>query len=210
MAATHKIPVRRTYAFVGDGETELWYLQMLKKNEKSLTVTIKPELPQKKNIDDQFGYVLDLSKIHDKVFWIVDTDVVIRETKQFKGSKDKSPAAILKQKHLQIQTDENLRDKVVFIANTPCLEYWILLHMVQSNRYYDTCEKVIVEIKKHEPLRDYAKSQKYYQQSNDIYKRLKPYLSAAKSNAARTGTFDPDNLETGLSEMNRIFEELGI
>lgn len=210
MATNPRIHLRKTYAFVGDGETELWYLQMLKKNEKSLTVTIKPELPQKKNIDDQFGYVLDLSKIHDKVFWIVDTDVVIRETKLFKGPKDKSLAAVLKQKYLQIQTDESLRGKVVFVANTPCLEYWILLHVVQTSRYYDTCEKVIGEIKKHEPLRDYAKSQKYYQQANDIYKRLKPYLSTAKVNAERTGAFDPDNLERGLSEMGKIFRILGI
>lgn len=210
MVTNPRILLRKTYAFVGDGETELWYLQMLKTNEKSLTVTIKPELPQKKNIDDQFGYVLDLSKIHDKVFWIVDTDVVIRETKQFNGPKDKSPAAILKLKYLQIQTDESLRDKVVFIANTPCLEYWILLHVVQTSRYYDTCEKVIGEIKKHEPIRDYAKSQKYYQQANDIYKRLKPYLSTAIINAEKTGIFNPDNLERGLSEMGKIFRELGI
>lgn len=210
MATKQKIHLRKTYAFVGDGETELWYLQMLKKNEKALTVTIKPELPQKKNIDDQFDYVLDLSEIHDKVFWIVDTDVIIRETKQFKGPKDKSPAAVLKQKYLQIQSDEKLRDTVVFIANTPCLEYWILLHVVQTTRYYDTCEKVISEIKKHEPLRDYAKSRKYYQQANDIYRRLKPYLQAAKVNAERTGIFDPDNLEKGLSEMSKIFKELGI
>lgn len=183
---------------------------MLKKNEKSLTVTIKPELPQKKNIDDQFEYVLDLSKIHDKVFWIVDTDVVIRETKQFKGPKDKSPAAVLKQKYQQIQADERLRNTVVFIANTPCLEYWILLHVVQTTRYYDSCEKVICEIKKHEPLRDYTKSQKYYQQANDIYKKLKPYLPTAKANAEKTGVFDPDNLEKGFSGMGKIFNELGI
>ena len=46
---------RKTYAFVGDGETEQWYLQMLKKNETNLTVTIKPELPQDKSIEDQWG-----------------------------------------------------------------------------------------------------------------------------------------------------------
>lgn len=49
MAARPRIPIRKTYAFVGDGETELWYLQMLKKNEKRLTVTIKPELPLHNN-----------------------------------------------------------------------------------------------------------------------------------------------------------------
>ena len=210
MAVRPKIPIRKTYAFVGDGETELWYLQMLKKNEKSLTVTIKPELPQKKSIEDQFDYVLELSEIHEKVFWIVDTDVVIRETRAFKGQKDKSPAAVLKQKYQQILSDPKLQDKVIFVANTPCLEYWILLHVVQTTRYYDTGDKVIDEIKKHEPLTDYAKTQKYYQQANDIYKRLKPLLNTAKANAGRTGVFDPDNLEKGLSEMHKIFTELGI
>lgn len=210
MAVRPKIPIRKTYAFVGDGETELWYLQMLKKNEKSLTVTIKPELPQKKSIEDQFDYVLELSEIHEKVFWIVDTDVVIRETRAFKGQKDKSPAAVLKQKYQQILSDPKLQDKVIFVANTPCLEYWILLHVVQTTRYYDTGDKVIDEIKKHEPLTDYAKTQKYYQQANDIYKRLKPFLNTAKANAGRTGVFDPDNLEKGLSEMHKIFTELGI
>ena len=210
MAVRPKIPIRKTYAFVGDGETELWYLQMLKKNEKSLTVTIKPELPQKKSIEDQFDYVLELSEIHERVFWIVDTDVVIRETRAFKGQKDKSPAAVLKQKYQQILSDPKLQDKVIFVANTPCLEYWILLHVVQTTRYYDTGDKVIDEIKKHEPLTDYAKTQKYYQQANDIYKRLKPLLNTAKANAGRTGVFDPDNLEKGLSEMHKIFTELGI
>lgn len=158
MAIRSKIPIRKTYAFVGDGETEQWYLQMLKKNEKNLTVTIKPELPQKKSIEDQFAYVQELSEIHEKVFWIVDTDVVIRETRCFKGPKDKKPSAILKQKYQQIQSDSILQNKVIFIANTPCLEYWILLHVVQTTRYYDTCDKVIDEIKKHESLRDYAKT----------------------------------------------------
>lgn len=210
MAIRSKIPIRKTYAFVGDGETEQWYLQMLKKNEKNLTVTIKPELPQKKSIEDQFAYVQELSEIHEKVFWIVDTDVVIRETRCFKGPKDKNPSAILKQKYQQIQSDSILQNKVIFIANTPCLEYWILLHVVQTTRYYDTCDKVIDEIKKHESLRDYAKTQKYYQQANDIYRRLKPFLNTAKANAGRTGAFDPDNLEKGLSEMHKIFTELGI
>lgn len=201
---------RKTYAFVGDGETEQWYLQMLKKNETNLTVTIKPELPQDKSIEDQFAYVQELSAVHDKVFWMVDLDVIIRDTKAFKGPKDKTPAAVLKTKYRLLQTDPNLKKKVVFIANTPCLEYWILLHVVQTTKYYDSCDKVIPEIKKHTPLTEYSKTKKYYQQANDIYKRLKPYLDTARANADKTGSFNPDVLEKGLSEMQKIFEELGI
>lgn len=205
-----KIAPKKTYGFVGDGETELWYLQMLKKNEKTLTVTIKPELPQKKSVDEQFNYVVSLAEVHEKVFWIVDMDVIIRETREFKGPRDKAPAAILKQRYEQITNDPVLRNKVVFIGNTPCLEYWILLHVFQTTRYYDTCDQVCHEIVKHEPLTGYEKTKKYYLQANDIYKRLKPYLNTAKTNALRTGSFDPDNLQKGLSEMHKIFTELGI
>ena len=35
-------------------------------------------------------------------------------------------------------------------------------------------------------------------------------LLAAKANAAKTGSFNPVVLEKGLSEMQKIFEELGI
>ena len=201
---------RKTYGFVGDGETELWYLQMLKKNESKLTVTIKPELPQKKSVDDLFAYVVSLAEVHEKVFWIVDLDVIIRETREFKGPKDKSPAAILRQKYQLIKTDEKLKNKVVFIGNTPSLEYWILLHVLQTTRYYETCAQVCDEIVKHEPLTGYEKTKKYYLQANDIYKRLKPYLATAKANALQTGSFDPDNLQKGLSEMHKIFTELGL
>lgn len=41
----HSVP---TFAFVVDGETEIWYLYMLKRNEQPLKINIKPELPQKK------------------------------------------------------------------------------------------------------------------------------------------------------------------
>ncbi|WP_040626672.1 hypothetical protein [Mucilaginibacter paludis] len=43
----------KTYAVVVDGQTEMWYLQMLKRNEPNCTITVKPELPKKKTLDDQ-------------------------------------------------------------------------------------------------------------------------------------------------------------
>jgi len=38
-----------SYAVVVDGETEIWYLQMLKRNERSLNINLEPKLPQKKS-----------------------------------------------------------------------------------------------------------------------------------------------------------------
>lgn len=63
-----------------DGETEIWYLQMLKRNERNLRVTIKPEIPQKKKLEDQYKLVCDLANSeYECVFWIVDLDTVIKE-----------------------------------------------------------------------------------------------------------------------------------
>ncbi len=42
----------KTFAVVVDGETEVWYLQMLKRNERKLNVNIEPKLPSKKSISE--------------------------------------------------------------------------------------------------------------------------------------------------------------
>ena len=74
---------RSVIAFVVDGETEMWYLQMLKKNEEregGVRINIKPEIPQKKKLNDQYELVCNLSKEHKQVFWILDFDVILKET----------------------------------------------------------------------------------------------------------------------------------
>lgn len=57
-----KIRAVPTFAFVVDGETEVWYLQMLKRNERELRLNIKPEIPGKKSLKEQFELVMDLAE----------------------------------------------------------------------------------------------------------------------------------------------------
>jgi hypothetical protein len=70
-------PRKNTYAIVVDGETEVWYFQMLKRNEPSLQVNIEPKIPQKKKLPDQYKKVCELSEDYTKVFWVIDLDVII-------------------------------------------------------------------------------------------------------------------------------------
>lgn len=63
----HKI--NPAFAIVVDGETEVWYLQMLKRNERNIRVSIKPEIPNKKSMEEQYDLVCGLSnKEFTKVF----------------------------------------------------------------------------------------------------------------------------------------------
>lgn len=50
------------FAIVIDGETEFWYLQMIKRNERYIKVDVKPEIPQKKNYQTNTQKLLNYQK----------------------------------------------------------------------------------------------------------------------------------------------------
>jgi hypothetical protein len=204
MKSSRKITRQSTpsFAFVVDGETEMWYLQMLKRNERQLKLNIEPKLPQRKSIKQQFELVKNLSvSEYSKVFWIVDLDTIIKESRE--SPKGRKTA-------LQLFTEYNksLKGKnVVVIANNPCLEFWFLLHFEKTSKKFDRCGQVETELKKH--LKDYEKTQKYFtKQDNDIYLKLKPYLNRALSNSSSLGMFDQEEKTRTISEMFLLFESL--
>ena len=195
------IKAKPTFAIVVDGECEVWYFQMLKRNERKLTVNIKPDLPQKKKLEEQFDEVKNLSEVYTKVFWIVDFDVIIKESRE--TSENENTSLNLLNNYIS-QIKSKLKN-VVVIINTPCLEYWFFLHYMQTSRYYNLCSKVVKELKKY--LSDYSKTRDFFtKNNNDIYLRLKPYLKSAIRNAKLTGNFEAQNPQKGLSEMYKFFE----
>lgn len=191
-----------TYSFVVDGETEIWYLQMLKRNERQLKINIEPKLPQRKSIDEQYKLVTELSeREYSKVFWIVDLDTIIKESRETPRGK-KTPLQALVELRGKLQKEYN---NVTIIINNPCLEFWLLLHFEKTSKLFDTCDKAETELKKY--LKDYEKTQKYFtKQDNDIYLRLRPLLKTAISNSSNLGEFDLDEQIKAICEMFRLFE----
>lgn len=197
VSGTKKGLGRKTFALVVDGETELWYMQMLKKNETIQGISIQPELPKKKTLEEQFELVKTNAKIYDLSIWVVDLDVIITERKIADFKKYKKEAKDI--------------EKIHILVNTPCLEFWLLMHVKDSGRYFRECDPVGKELKGYDPLRDYEKSEKYFVRSNpDIYKRLKPYLKVGITNSIKRGDFDTENPEQAKAEFHKIFGLLGI
>lgn len=176
-------------------------MQMLKRNERHIRLNIKPEIPSKKSIEDQYKLVIDLSeREYSKVFWIIDLDTIFKETREVKGGKKSPLEAFLKFRKILAKDFKN----VVIIVNNPCLEYWFLLHFERTAKLYDTCPKVESKLKTH--LRDYEKNLKYFtKQDNDIYLKLKPYLKTAVNNAKNLGQFDFENPMKPICEMHLLF-----
>lgn len=198
-----------TFAFVVDGNTEIWYLQMLKRNEqdqRNVQIKIKPEIPQKKNIKEQYVSVKTLAaQEFTNVFWILDLDTVLKESKETPKNK-KAPLQVLKECKKEC---EQKYKHVIIITINPCLEFWFLLHFVQTSKPFNNCTDAENELKKYLP--DYQKSAKYFlRQNEDIYLRMKPFLKSGIKNSEALGKFDHQNPEKTLCEMYLLFRTLAI
>jgi hypothetical protein len=186
---------RKTISILVDGETELWYLQMLRRTENIPGVTLRPDLPQAKKLIDQFEEVKRNAKEFDFSVWILDLDVIIRER------------AIDELDHYQKQLADI--KNVYVLVNTPCLEFWFYQHFKDSGRYFPDCDSVMREFKSIPVLKDYGKTKKYFVENTpNIYDRLKPHLGTGISNAAKRGKFDSSKPHVGLAEMHSLFKIL--
>jgi len=194
---------KQKFAIVVDGETEFWYLQMIKRNERSIKVDIKPEIPQKKKLSDQYSKVIELSKSYDKVYWIIDLDVILRESQFVKKGKTKAIDTFIQYK----KNIESRHKNVIVVINQPCLEFWFLIHFEVNTQQYSNCNEAEKKLKKH--LIGYAKTENYFtEQGNDIYVKLQPFLKTAISNSKNSPPFDKENLYNGVSEMFKLFEDI--
>lgn len=195
------LKIKPTFAVVVDGDCEVWYLQMLKRNERSIVVNIEPKIPQKKRLSEQYENVIKLSEENTKVFWVIDFDVIASETKSAKAGSKTAVQLFLEYKKTITEKFKN----IVIIVNNPCLEFWLLLHFEATSKYFDTCEGAEKQLKKY--LLDYKKTQKYYtKEDNDIYLQLKPNLGYALKNAKALKSFDIENPNKAMSEMQLFFE----
>lgn len=160
---------KKTFAIVGDGDCERWYFQLLKDREQ-LTINIQPQLLKKASLTKQFEYVRELAKTYDKIFWIVDYDVIERESKECKRGEEKRSVEFSRY-YKDLSSFENVE---IFVVNT-CFEYWLLLHFRYSKKNYKDCDETGKDLKKEFPA--YQKTEKFYKKNNgDIYTALKPKL----------------------------------
>ncbi|WP_010422700.1 RloB family protein [Anaerophaga thermohalophila] len=199
----HKPVGKKILSLVVDGETEKWYFQLKKSYDKLSTIDIRPDLPVKKKLQEQFEYVKEQANHADKVIWLVDFDTILKENRECKQG-EKSKIKEFQQYKSQLEKSENIE----VCVNTPCLEFWFLLHFKSTSRFYPSCSRATQDLKKSSNvLSDYKKTEQYYKKrDNDIYKKLMPFLSTARTNARKNGQFDSNNPETGIAEMWKIFD----
>jgi hypothetical protein len=203
MRKNKPVKLRQRYAVLVDGECEYWYIQMLKRNERQISVNIEPKIPQKKSLSEQYSKICELSLDYDIVFWIIDFDVILSET----AAKKSTENTVLSEFKKYYNRIENDYKNVKVIINNPCFEFWLLLHFKFTSKIFNNCGKVIDELKSIKYMQDYSKSKRYYtKQANDIYLKLKPYLLTAITNTNKFDDFDFANCFKSISQMQLFFK----
>ena len=185
------IVVRKKYAIFVDGQTEMWYFQMMQRNRKNdfSFIVLQPKLPMKRKLSDIYGEIIEAKNDYDLVIWIIDLDKIIDD-----GKKEE-----FKTYYNNLSKDE----KVDIVIINPCLEYWFLLHYEYTDKCFAKCNNAEKSLKKHLP--EYDKSKKYFI-NNDIYKTLEKNLNTAIENSEKLGEFNIHNMEKTVCEMYKFFK----
>lgn len=204
---SNKRQVNKSWAIVVDGETEVWYFQLLKQHEKGKLsdkkIDISPELAQKKSLKNQFEDVKNkVNSGYDKVIWLLDFDTILEEeNKRKKGGISVVKAFEKYKRDLE-------KEGVEVFVNTPCLEFWILLHFEKCGKFYPQCKKAQGEVTR-KYLKSYKKTERYFKKYNDdIYKKLKEFQPIAKRNAKALGNYNHENTRTAKAEIFEILDLL--
>ena len=169
-------------------------------------IDIKPELPKKKKLSEQYKSVIDNSQIYDEVIWIVDFDTILKETRE---NKPGTKPALQKFKEYKKELDKNYPN-VEVLVNTPCLELWLLLHFEEIGKLFPDCDEAEKQLRR-KHIKNYEKSEKFYKKRHkDIYALIASKRDNAIENAEKLGDFDFINANKSVAEIYKIFKKLGL
>ncbi|MDO7213849.1 RloB domain-containing protein [Acinetobacter nosocomialis] len=191
-----------------DGECESDYLTAFKRSESYKTllkhVDIKPDLPKSKSIESQFEELCTQLNHYSKVIWVVDYDVISKETgEQRKGTETSEQKFNKYKKRLEKLVSQKRYEGVELhiLINNPSIEYWYLLHYEATGKHYQTSSEAEKHLKKH--LKNYTKFDAIYRRQ--IFSVLEPKLSDAINNAKRI-VIEDDTEILARADLYKIFE----
>lgn len=125
------------YAVLGDGQTEQYYLEHLKK-VKGFKYIIRPRLFKSVTIEQADKLIQEMLKEgYDMVIYFTDYDTIM--------SQDKTA------KYNTIVAKYRKRTDVLICESMPSIEFWLLLHYIKTTRNFQNAGEVLKELKKYLP-----------------------------------------------------------
>jgi hypothetical protein len=131
------IQLRSRFAVLGDGQTEQYYLEHLKKI-RGFKYIIRPRLFKSITIEESDKLIKELlNEGYDMVVYFTDYDTIIKQDKIAKYDK--------------IVAKYQKRSDVLICESMPSIEFWFLLHYIKTTRNFQNASEALKELKKHLP-----------------------------------------------------------
>lgn len=206
-----KLSAKKSVCVIIDGKTEEWYIEKVKEhypNRNMRETSIQPKLPHEKTVKDLFDFSeKKIEEGYSKVVLILDMDTVLKDNKEFEkfktyfGAYQKSLAG-----SLNSRSKYSWMQNLLLIVNSPCLEFWYLLHFRKTTKFYSGYDDLKSDLIKCKPFENYDKSERYYMNYPDIFTRLGG-VDGIEQACRNAMPFAIDKAkEQGVSEMNKFFQ----
>ncbi len=144
-----KIKQYKRYVVLGDGLTELYYLDHLK-DIYGFKYSIRPLLFNSITIEKAAELIRDLlADGYDMVLYLTDYDTIVNQ-----GKKKKFEMLLNRYKNSR---------KVMICETMPSIEFWFLLHFQKTTREFHKAEEAICLLIKH--IRGYSKEEAFLKKS---------------------------------------------
>lgn len=214
---------KRAVVVIVDGQDEQMYLEQAKcyycsSKPELRSIKVKPELPEKKKkkkVNELFDFAKKkLQEEYTDVILILDFDGPLNsqnEFEQFKKYYEKYK--LVKENKLPTKDKRGYKwmENITLIINSPCLEYWYLLHFAPSNitKFYQTYKPELEnDVKKLPNFKNYDKNEDFYQKNPDIFTRLGGIDNLTNARKFKENQrFELNTCKTrGVSEMAQLFD----
>lgn len=193
-----------------DGECEQDYLTSIKTVEpfkstlSAQKIKIAPDIPKTKSLEAQYSAVSTALDDYDKVFWIVDYDVIRNETLIQKKGKQTSleKFSVLSKRFKALISMKKYQEKEVYVLiNNPSIEFWYLLHYENTSKLYTSSDAAEKKLTSH--MENYTKNDEKFRKS--IFSLLKNNLDTAIQHAELL-IEDDDDIQA-RADMYKIFKD---
>lgn len=195
---SNTIRTRTVWAVVGDGYCEQIYFSQLKQVDRIRNIDVRPELPSGSGSGGghmkALKKAIELNKLYDKVFCLIDMDTVINDNRM---------------EHYKVEKARAEKLGIVVLEMNPCFEIWFLLHFEKIGRLFTNCSEVVDRLKNKIP--EYKKEIKWQQQSK-LYANLKGRMTTHAIPYAEFLEADRDGKDHRYprAEVFRLMEQLGL
>ncbi|MDE5875214.1 MAG: RloB family protein [Muribaculaceae bacterium] len=171
-----KIKERRlknpTITIIGEGATERFYFTHLKRLN-GYNYVCKPRNFTEQNIDDIQRQVERILTDDGIAVCVFDADV----TRIHQADKDRFDA--MRRRYAN-------NPSVIICDSMPSIEFWFLIHYINTNRYFDSSDEVITALRRYIP--NFSKQQNYLSKENWVAGLLTANkLTTAVNNAIALG-----------------------